>query len=143
MRSVPSLRAMLPQGHTLPYAAWRRRHHAMVALLFAEAVGLTVFSAVQGDAPLHAVGHAGALIPFGVAALLYERHRRAAAVIVSLGLITACALLVHVWHGAIEAHFLFFVTIVVLALYEDWIPFLVAVAYVVLHHGLAGALHPS
>lgn len=143
MRLVPSLRAVLPQGHTLPYAAWRRRHHAMVVLLFAEAVGLTVFSAAQGNALLHSVGHAAALIPFGVAALLFERHRRAASTLVSLGLITACALLVHVWHGAIEAHFLFFVTIVVLALYEDWIPFLVAVAYVVLHHGLAGALHPS
>ena len=143
MRSVPSLRALLPQGHTLPYAAWRRRHHAMVVLLLAEAVGLTAFSAAQGNGLLHSVGHAAALVPFGIAALLFERHRRAASTLVSLGLITACALLVHVWHGAIEAHFLFFVTIVVLALYEDWIPFLVAVAYVVLHHGLAGALHPS
>jgi diguanylate cyclase (GGDEF)-like protein len=50
---------------------------------------------------------------------------------------------VHIWHGAIEAHFLFFVTIVILALYEDWIPFLVAVGYVALHHGLAGALEPT
>jgi diguanylate cyclase (GGDEF)-like protein/PAS domain S-box-containing protein len=115
----------------------------MVVLLLAEAVGLTAFSAAQGNGLLHSVGHAAALVPFGIAALLFERHRRAASTLVSLGLITACALLVHVWHGAIEAHFLFFVTIVVLALYEDWIPFLVAVAYVVLHHGLAGALHPS
>ncbi len=143
MPAVPSLRALLPQGHTLPYAAWRSRHHAMVALLFAEAVGLTIFSAFQGNGALHSVGHAVTLVPFGVAALLLERHRRIASTLVSLGLITACALLVHVWHGAIEAHFLFFVTIVVLALYEDWIPFLVAVAYVVVHHGLAGALHPS
>ena len=30
--------------------------------------------------------------------------------------------------------------IVVLALYEDWFPFLVPVAYVVLHHGAIGAL---
>ncbi len=143
MQALSSLRAMLPQGHTLPYAAWRRRHHAMVALLFAEAVGLTIFSAAQGYGALHSLSHTAILFPIGVAALLLERRQRFAATLVSLGLITACALLVHVWHGAIEAHFLFFVTIVVLALYEDWIPFLVAFAYVVLHHGLAGALHPE
>ncbi|HKG04099.1 MAG TPA: HD domain-containing phosphohydrolase [Conexibacter sp.] len=143
MRILSSLRALLPQGHTLPYAAWRRRHHAMVGLLFAEGLALTVFSALQGNSALHSVGHAVALVPFGVAALVFENRRRAASTLVSLGLITACALLVHVWDGAIEAHFLFFVTIVVLALYEDWIPFLVAFAYVVVHHGVAGALHPS
>lgn len=143
MRWLRSLRELLPQGDTLPYAAWRRRHHAMVTLLFAEAVGLTIFSAAQGYGLLHSVGHVATLVPIGIAALLLEKRRRVASVLVSLGLITACALLVHVWHGAIEAHFLFFVTIVVLALYEDWIPFLVAFAYVVLHHGVAGALAPG
>lgn len=143
MRWVASLRAVLPQGHTLPYAAWRRRHHAMVGLLFAEALGLTVFSALEGYGALHSLAHTGTLVPIGVAALLLQHRRRVASVLVSIGLMTACALLVHVWHGAIEAHFLFFVTIVVLALYEDWIPFLLAFAYVVLHHGVAGALEPG
>jgi diguanylate cyclase (GGDEF)-like protein/PAS domain S-box-containing protein len=143
MRLVASFRALLPKGHTLPYAAWRRRHHAMVGLLFGEALALTLFSMVEGYSLLHSVAHTGSLLPFGVFALLFEHRRRAASTLVSLGLITACALLVHIWHGAIEAHFLFFVTIVVLALYEDWIAFLVAFAYVVIHHGVMGALHPS
>lgn len=47
------------------------------------------------------------------------------------------------WDGQIEAHFLFFVMIVVLSLYEDWVPFLVAAGYVVLHHGIASTLDPS
>ncbi|HEU4702548.1 MAG TPA: HD domain-containing phosphohydrolase [Conexibacter sp.] len=143
MSILSSLRALLPQGHTLPYVQWRRRHHAMTVLLFAEALGLMAFSVAQGFSVPHSFADSGVLLPFGALALLLERHRRAASTVVSLGLITACALLVHVWHGAIEAHFLFFVTIVVLALYEDWIPFLVAVAYVVVHHGVAGALHPA
>jgi diguanylate cyclase (GGDEF)-like protein/PAS domain S-box-containing protein len=142
MPVVGSVRALLPQGDTLPYAAWRRRHRAMVALLFAESLGLTAFSVGEGYSLLHSLAHTMSLLPFGVFALLFEHRRRAAATLVSLGLITACALLVHIWHGAIEAHFLFFVTIVVLALYEDWIPFLVAVAYVVVHHGVMGALQP-
>jgi len=143
MPTIGSLRALLPQGDTLPADAWRRRHHAMVALLFAESLGLTLFSVGEGYTLLHSLAHTVSLLPFGILALLFEHRRRAAATLVSLGLITACALLVHIWHGAIEAHFLFFVTIVVLALYEDWIPFLVAVAYVIVHHGAMGALHPS
>ena len=142
-RMVAQLRDLLPQGDTLPAEAWRHRHHAMVGLLFAEALGLAIFSAAQGNGMLHSAAHAAGLIPIGVAALLLERRPRVASVLVSLGLITACALLVHVWDGAIEAHFLFFVTIVVLALYEDWIPFLVAAAYVVIHHGVMGALDPG
>ncbi len=143
MRLLQQLRAALPQGDTLPDAAWRHRHHAMVGLLFAEAVGLTIFSFIQGFGALHSLAHVATLIPTGLAALLLQHRRRVAATLVSLGLITACAMLVHIWHGAIEAHFLFFVTIVVLALYEDWIPFLVAFAYVVVHHGVAGALAPG
>ena len=49
----------------------------------------------------------------------------------------------HLWGGVIEAHFHFFVMIVLLSLYEDWVPFLVAAAYVVLHHGLAGTIDPN
>jgi diguanylate cyclase (GGDEF)-like protein/PAS domain S-box-containing protein len=143
MSVLGGLRAHLPQGDTLPYEAWRRRHRAMVTLLFAEAIGLTVFSVAEGYSLLHSLAHTVSLVPFGVLALWFEQRRRVAATLVSLGLITACALLVHIWHGAIEAHFLFFVTIVVLALYEDWIPFLVAVAYVIVHHGAMGALHPG
>jgi diguanylate cyclase (GGDEF)-like protein/PAS domain S-box-containing protein len=141
--ALSRLRLMLPEGRTLPDAAWRSRHHAMVGLLFAEAVGLTIFSFAQGNSWHHSVLHAGVLFPVGVIALLIEDRRRTASVLMSLGLITACALLVHIWHGAIEAHFLFFVTVVVLALYEDWVPFLVAAAYVVIHHGAMGALDPG
>jgi diguanylate cyclase (GGDEF)-like protein/PAS domain S-box-containing protein len=137
------LRYLLPTGLTLPDSAWRPRHRAMVCILFAEAIGLAIFSALEGNGPLHSVGHAALLAVIGVAALLVEHRRRAAAVLVSFGLITACALLVHTWHGAIEGHFLFFVTIVILALYEDWVPFLLAAGYVVLHHGTMGAIDPG
>jgi diguanylate cyclase (GGDEF)-like protein/PAS domain S-box-containing protein len=137
------VRRLLPTGRTLPDSAWRHRHHAMIGLLLAEAVGLAIFSAVEGNGWLHSAAHAAGLLVIGIAALLFQHRRRVAGVLVSFGLITACALLVHVWNGAIEGHFLFFVTIVVLALYEDWVPFLVAAAYVVLHHGLAGAVDPG
>jgi diguanylate cyclase (GGDEF)-like protein/PAS domain S-box-containing protein len=141
--TLARLKLLLPTGQTLPYAAWRRRHHAMVGLLLFEAVGLALFSLGEGNSWVHSWGHAAALIPIALIGLKIEHRRRAASVLISLGLITACALLVHIWHGAIEAHFLFFITIMVLALYEDWTAFLIAFAYVVVHHGLMGALDPS
>jgi len=133
----------VPTGSTLPDDAWLHRHHAMIGLLMAEAVGLAVFSVAEGNALLHSIGHAAGLVLVGLAAIVLEQRRRVASVLVSFGLVTACALLVHIWSGAIEGHFLFFVTIVVLALYEDWVPFLVAAAYVVVHHGIAGAIDPA
>jgi PAS domain S-box-containing protein/diguanylate cyclase (GGDEF)-like protein len=50
---------------------------------------------------------------------------------------------VHLAHGAIEAHFHFFVVVAVLVLYEDWLPYGAALAYVLLHHGLMGGLAPA
>ena len=52
-------------------------------------------------------------------------------------------MLVDLWGGITEAHFHFFVMIGVLTLYQDWTPFLVAIAFVVVHHGLGGVLSPA
>jgi diguanylate cyclase (GGDEF)-like protein len=83
------------------------------------------------------------LVAFAAAAWVVRAHQRLAGVTCSLGLITCSALLVHVSGGLIEAHFHFFVVIILLTLYEDWIPFLAAAGYVLLHHGLMGAIDPS
>jgi two-component system cell cycle sensor histidine kinase/response regulator CckA len=40
-------------------------------------------------------------------------------------------------------HFHFFVMVPLMALYQDWVPFLAAIAYVVLHHGTVGVLDAS
>jgi len=60
-----------------------------------------------------------------------------------MGLLTCSAILVHLSGGYIEAHFHFFVMVAVVVLYQEWMPFLAAVAYVVLHHGIAGTLAPE
>ena len=137
------LKHLLPQGQTLPYEAWKGRHRVLLGLLWLNAVGITVFALAQGYSVIHSFVEGTVLGSFALAAVLVKRRRRVAAALVSLGLVTAAALLVHVWGGVIEAHFYFFVVIVVLALYEDWVPFLLAAAYVVLHHGLTGALDPG
>jgi diguanylate cyclase (GGDEF)-like protein/PAS domain S-box-containing protein len=134
------LRAALPEGRTLPDRVWRRRHRAMLTLLWLHAVALTAFALAQGFGLLHSLQEGGMVALFAAAATAAGSRKRVAASLVSFGLITSSAVLVHLWGGVIEAHFHFFVMIVVLSLYEDWVPFLVAAGYVVLHHGLVGAL---
>ena len=137
------LRNALPQGRTLPDSVWLRRHRALLTLLWLHAGGLTAFALAQGFGVVHSLQEGGLVALVAAAATVARTRKRVAATLVSFGLITSSAVLVHLWGGVIEAHFHFFVMIVVLSLYEDWVPFLVAAAYVVLHHGLVGALDPN
>lgn len=54
------------------------------------------------------------------------------------GLMGCSAFLVAVSGGYIEAHFHFFVMIPIVALYEDWAPFAIAAAIVLVEHGVVG-----
>jgi diguanylate cyclase len=142
-RTLEYVRAWLPQGQLLPEHIWRRRHHTIVWLLWLHVVGLTAFGLFQGQSLPHMMLEGGFLaLPALLAGSEWASMKlRVAAA--SFGLITASAILVHLWGGVIEAHFHFFVMIGVLTLYQDWLPFLVAIGYVALHHGLAGALAPD
>src|SRR5260370_16806570 len=63
--------------------------------------------------------------------------------VAALGLIASSAVLVHLSGGYIEFHFHFFVMVGLLALYQEWAPFLFAIGFVLLHHGVVGVLDPS
>jgi PAS domain S-box-containing protein len=141
-RAVDRIRFALPRGQMLPHDAWERRHRGILTLLWLHVVGIPLFGISQGYGVRHCLAEGVAIaVPAALASFGESRKRRAA--LVSLGLLTASALLVHFSGGYIEAHFHFFVMIVVLTLYEDWTPFLLAVAYVAIHHGLAGAVDPN
>jgi diguanylate cyclase (GGDEF)-like protein/PAS domain S-box-containing protein len=140
---VARLRHALPQGQTLPDEVFRRRHRALLILLWAHAVGLALFGIAQGYGVVHGIQEGLIVAAFAGTAMLLRSRKRVAAAMVSLGLITSSAVLVHLWGGVIEAHFHFFVMVVVLSLYEDWLPFLLAAAYVVLHHGVTGVIDPG
>jgi diguanylate cyclase (GGDEF)-like protein len=142
-RVAENVRQWLPKGQMLPEHIWRRRHSTIVGLLWVQVVALTAFGLWQGQSPRHMAIEGGFLaLPALLASSEWAgaKLRVAAA---SFGLISCSAVLVHLWGGVIEAHFLFFVMIGVLTLYQDWVPFLVAIGYVVLHHGLAGVLAPE
>jgi anti-sigma regulatory factor (Ser/Thr protein kinase) len=133
---------VLPRGQTLPDDVFQLRHRWIQRLLWLHVVGIPAFAMTRGFSLGHSLLEGAPLLAIAVLARLTE-DRRLCASLMAMGLLTSSALLVHVWDGTIEAHFHFFVIIPVLALYEDWIPFLLAVAYVAVHHGLAGALSPD
>ena len=66
--------------------------------------------------------------------------RRAASTVVTFGLMASAAFVVQLAEGATEAHFHFFIVVAILALYEDWAPYLVAFGFVILHHGVMSQL---
>jgi diguanylate cyclase (GGDEF)-like protein/PAS domain S-box-containing protein len=132
--------ASLPRGKTLPPEVWARRHRTLVWLVWAHALGLPLFGLTQGYGLLHVMVDGLPIAVFAAAAMVPGRSQRFRASMVSLGLLTSSAILVHLWDGKIEAHFHFFVMVTILACYEEWFPYLLALGYVVLHHGTVGVL---
>ena len=57
-------------------------------------------------------------------------------------LLAASVALVHLWSGVTEAHFVFFVVVGVVSLYQHWVPFGIALVVVTAHHGIVGTLYP-
>lgn len=137
------VRAALPHGGALPASSWASRHRAIVALAWAHVPALFVMAIVRGYDPLHAAAEVG-LVGAAAFVAMQERLRRTVrAAVATLGLFTCSALLVHFSGGVTEMHFHFFVMVVVVTLYQDWFPFLVGIAYVLLHHGVMGTLEPE
>ena len=136
-------RGYLPRGGTLPPEEWHRRNRALLAVLWVNAVALPAYGIAQGGyGVLHELVHGLPLVAFAALASSNRFPRLLRSLLVSVGLLTAAALLVHLTGGLIEAHFYFFVLIIALTVYEDWFPFLAAVAFVLLHHGVVGTLEP-
>ena len=69
--------------------------------------------------------------------------RKLRATLVGFGLMSSSAIFVHLSGGYIEFHFHFFVMLVFIALYQDWVPYLLSVVFVALHHGVVGVLWPE
>jgi hypothetical protein len=140
--SAHAVTSWLPQGQTLPADVFEVRHRWITRLLWVHVIGLPLFALARDYSLAHSLVEPIPLLALALTAT-FARGRRLRASLTAIGLLTSSAILVHLWEGAIEAHFHFFLMIPVLALYEDWIPFLLSVAYVAVHHGAAGAIEPE
>lgn len=71
------------------------------------------------------------------------RSQRGGSITVSLGLLLASTALVHAGGGLTDLHFLFFVVLGLISLYQEWVTLLLSVALVLVHHVVIGLLVPS
>jgi hypothetical protein len=134
------LREALPQGQLLPDGLWRRRQRGMVLLLCLHVPALFVFAVARGNPPWHALVDVAPNAILAMIAGTSGLPRRVRAAATAAGLVTCSAVLVHLWGGRIEGHFHFFVVVSLMILFQDWVPFLIAIGFVVLHHGVVGTL---
>lgn len=143
LRLLRRVRSFLPKGRSLPQNVWERRHRVILVVLCVHVVGIPAFSFGRGNGLAHSILEAIPLLIGTLAAGTHLLNRRTRALAATLTLLSSSAILVHLSGGVIEAHFHFFITLSVIALYNDWVCFLVAVGYVVVHHGVIGALWPE
>jgi methyl-accepting chemotaxis protein len=145
----------IPSGDTIPEDTWGGRHRNILLLLVAHVPFLLMLGLYEGTesavtgATIPAIPLTQVLLEVGVVvglALLAAVPwfgRRTRTLLVTLGLVTTSGFLVHFSGGYIEAHFHFFVVMAVVAVYEDWLPFLVGIIYVAVQHGVFGMIDPS
>jgi methyl-accepting chemotaxis protein len=138
-----SLVRSLPRLAGLPDELWERRHRGIVIVLCLHLPALTAYGLLTGRSVTHMLID---LAPLAITALLAtwgRLPRRSRACLAALGLMTASAMLVHLAHGAIQAHFLFFAMLPVVGLYLDWLAFALSVGFVVFHHAVVGVVAPE
>jgi signal transduction histidine kinase len=132
------VRGMLPAGRSLPEPVWRSRHRAILTVLWLHVAGLAPLAGTgrHGASGLAAVG--GVAAAAGLASQP-RGGRRLRSGVAAFGLLAASATLAGLGGRAIELHFHFFVAIALIMLYQDGLPFLVAVGFVVAYcAGTAG-----
>ncbi|MGB5045406.1 MAG: hypothetical protein WBO11_10635, partial [Nitrospira sp.] len=140
---VMDLLASLPKGDALAEPAWNSRHRGILSILWLHVLSVPMFGIYMGASPSLYLGGGGLLAFIAVAARLSVVRRRLQSAIATCGLMTASALLVHLSGGQIELHFHFFVMMSVIVLYQDWLPFLVGLQFIILDHGVVGTLMPD
>jgi len=140
---VMDLLAGLPKGEALAEPAWNARHRGILSILWLHVPGVPMFGIYMGASPTLYLGGGGLLAFIAVAARLSVVRRRLQSAIATCGLMTASALLVHLAGGQTELHFHFFVMMSVIVLYQDWLPFLVGLQFIILDHGVVGTLMPD
>src|SRR3954447_8651229 len=134
------LGAVVPHGDELPESQWQSRHRALVWLLRAHIPVIFIISLCFDQGFAQALLDGATVTFFAVLAQFHLGGRRAQALVVTLGLLSCSALLVHITSGLNQSYFHFFVMVAALSLYEDWFPFAIAVVYVLVQRGITAEI---
>src|SRR5579864_1472903 len=139
-----TIRQLFPHGGLLPAKTWKLRHRGILVLLWLHVIGFTAYALLAGaNLVWHDLTEVLAIAVLAALASWRRNGRTSRTLFASAGLIACSALLVHLSDGLIEFHFHFFVAVAVIALYESWAPFLLALAYILFDHGVVGTLAPG
>jgi methyl-accepting chemotaxis protein len=145
----------IPDGHSIPTETWESRHRNVRILILAAIPALFLVGMYEGSESLvtgatlpaipltHVLFELGLIAGIALVAGLPQLPRRVQTALGTLGVLSTSVVLVHFSGGFIEAHFLFFVGMAVVAVYEDWVPFALGIGYVVLTHGVFGMINPE
>ncbi|WP_204262197.1 methyl-accepting chemotaxis protein [Blastococcus saxobsidens] len=134
--------ASIPRGARLDEAGFQGRHRiisVVLALHLPVLVGIGLVRGVGGWLLWGQLAALGVLLVAGQ--VLRSRVARASAV--ALGLMVGADVLVHVGGGLTDLHIWFYAILALVALYQMWTPFLVAVAFVAVHHAVMSLLMPD
>jgi methyl-accepting chemotaxis protein len=140
------LRVLIPDIR-LSDAAFAARHRVMRVILWLHVPLVTVVAFVTGEGTSgsHSTALWAVITGIVLCAVLsgIMRSRRGNAITVALGMLLGADALVHAGGGLTDLHFHFFVVLALVGLYQDWVPFAVAVGLVAVHHLGVGMFAPD
>ena len=134
--------AAIPRGAQLDARSFAARHRVTTGMLVAHVPALALIGLARGVGGWLLWGQlavVAVLVVLGLA--LPGQVARASAV--CLGLMIGADVLLHVGGGLTDLHIWFYVLLALVALYQMWTPFLLAVAFVAVHHAVAGVFLPT
>lgn len=133
----------LPRGQRLTESEFAQRHRVLVFLLVAQAPIVVVVAALAGHLhhPMLWVLLAGVAV-LAVAGLRLKSQQWRAT-LMGVAMLATCSMLLHVGNGSTHLHIWFYVVFAAVSLYQMWVPFLVAVVFVAVHHLGMSVLSPE
>ncbi len=132
----------IPRTVPLDESAFRSRHRVISVVLAAHLPALAALGLLRDVGGVLLWGQLAALgVLLLIGQVLSGQAARASAV--SLGLMTGADVLVHVGGGLTDLHIWFYVLLAMVALYQNWTPFLLAVAFVAVHHAAMSLWMPT
>jgi hypothetical protein len=134
---------VLPEGSSLSDEVWAERHKRILAVLWLHLPAIFLFTQYRHLGLVHGLVETAMPGGFAVMAYLWRDARRWTTLATTFGLLTCSAVMVHASGGVIEMHFHYFVMVALITQYQEREPFLLAILYVVLQHGVAGVVDPS
>jgi methyl-accepting chemotaxis protein len=134
--------ASVPRGARLDEASFVSRHRIISAILAVHPPVLAVIGMVRGVSGFLLWGQLAAIVALLVVGqVLGSQVVRASAV--GLGLMIGADVLVHVSGGLTDMHIWFYALLALVALYQMWTPFIIAVGFVAVHHAAMSLWMPE